>query len=337
MAIWFLIFPVAWIVTAFITGEGLWRLGVATILWLIVPWLVTRVMRFQTIILDAKTIRRVGFFKDAHMAWSDVTGIRHFEQRYGKRGMGMISMVALQAEGRELIMCPVLCEDPAGHIRWAFERIEAGEVSLIAQRVEAQGQPLNRLRWYLPHLITALAFSLALGYFLMGDQRRRYGESLLRGVDSAPYEEKLKYASELMQNDSFSQRLRCRAGIKMVYTEIREDHIEKAIENCVTVRDWSCSNVPYEPDDCSPIESLLAAKSATTPEQVLTLLLAVESKYPPALVYSLELPALRKLGRNEEADTRAEACWKMYGDSKHAISLALAQVCRPPEAQTAPK
>ncbi len=125
MAIWFLIFPVAWIVVAFITGEELWRLGVAPILWLIVPWLVTRVMRFQTIILDAKTIRRVGFFKDVHMAWSDITGIRHFEQQYGKRGM---------------------------------------------------------------------AFSLALGYFLLGDQRRRYGQSLLRGVDSAPYEKKLKYS-----------------------------------------------------------------------------------------------------------------------------------------------
>ena len=163
LAIWFLIWPVAWVVIALVTGEDLWRLGVAPFLWLMVPWFVTRVIRFQTIILDSYSIRRVGFLKDHHMAWPDITGFRHFEQRYGKRHTGTIPMVALQAKGRELIMCPVLCEDPDGHLRWAFEKVEAGEVSLITERVEAQGHPLNRLRWYVPHLVTALVFSLAVG------------------------------------------------------------------------------------------------------------------------------------------------------------------------------
>ena len=336
MAIWFLIFPVAWVVIALVTGEEMWRLGVAPLLWLMVPWFVTRVMRFQTIILDAQSIRRVGFFKDGHMAWADITGIRHFEQRYGKRGMGMIAMVALQAEGRELIMCPVLSADPDGHIRWAFDRVEAGEVSQIRDRVEAQGRPLNRLSWYTPHLITALVLSLGVGYFLMGDQRRKYGERLLRGAENAPYERKLKSATALLQNEKYSHRLRCRAGTMLVYAEIREDHMEKAISTCETIRDLSCSHVPYDPSDCSPLKELLAAKTATSPEQVLTHLKAVVSDYPPAIVYSLALPALRKLGRTAEAEERAKACWKSYGDSDHAATKALVEVCRPTEPQATP-
>ena len=103
----------------------------------------------------------------------------------------------------------------------------------------------------------------------------------------------------------------------MVYAEIREDHIEKAIDACETIRAWSCSHVPYEPDDCSPLKSLLAAKKATTPDQVLTHLKAFTPKYQPAIQYSLEVSALRKLGKKPEADAQAEACWKMFGDSDH--------------------
>lgn len=319
MGFWFIVFPVAWFVQAIVTGEALWKLAVSPLLWLIVPWGITRTMKMETLVLGTQTIRRIGFLRDHVKEWSSIETVRTFE-RQRSRGRP-VRLYGLQGKGGELVIAPDVVEDRANVLSWALQTATRGNVTEIDERVRSEGATLNRMRWYVPHLVTGLILSVLSGWFIGIDQRRHVVRRELAALSNLPSAERFERATALLEDEGEDPQIRCRAAGILTSTQVHHGELERAIETCRREEGLAC----LVPPDCDRFVRLRDARDALAagePERALGL---VENTGAGVVRDAIEVSALRALGR--DFGEQAARCWDIYGDSEDARVRELAAPC----------
>lgn len=320
LGFWFIVFPVAWFVQALVTGEALWKLAVSPVLWVIVPWGITRTMKMETLVLGTQTIRRVGFLRDHVKEWSAIEAVRTFERRR-PRG-GPVRLWGLQGKGSELIIAPDVVADRANVLSWALQRATSGNVTEIDERIRSEGVKLNRAKWYLPHVATGLALSLAVGSWIASDQLRRAVDRELSALGNLPLAERIERATPLFEDESATDRVRCRAGSLVTSAHTQRGDLARGLELCRRLETMTCI-VPPRCDQIVAIRDARDALAAGDAEHALQLL---DGLTMYSVVRSTtEVAALRVLGR--DATEQAARCIRTYGESDDPAVRELAQGC----------
>lgn len=329
LCFWFLIWPVAWVVSAIVTGEDLWRLAVAPVAWLAIVAAIVRVMRYDQVHLGAEAISRGGFFRDARMAWKDV---RAFQVRHRPRGRGgSVRLYALMGDQGEVLVAPDILVDPEQNLRWAIDRAVEGKLRAIDERVRARGVSHSPWRRWATHLGVATALSVAVGVLLWGDQTRRAAERRLSDVSSAPYETKVAALAAMLADDGLEPRLRCRAGSRLTSAAARHGDFDRGRAWCEAMGPVGCDELPYQSVDCDsgPLVVLPAAREALAAGDAPRAVALLGSlRFQGAVRDVLEIQALRESGSPGMARVVAERCVERYAEAEDPAVRAFARECR---------
>ncbi len=326
---WFLLWPVAWVVTGLVTGEGLWRVGVAPFLWLAIVFGLIRVMRFDRVEIGPERISRAGFFRDVSMAWADVRG---FEERkkYRSRG-GPVRLYALLSDSGELLVAPDILVDPERNLRWSLERASKGELRDIEERVRSHGVVHQPWRQWATHVGIGLVLSVGVGVLLWGDQSRKQAERTFRQLDGEPYAVKVAGYEAMLEDDGLELRLRCRAGSRLTTEATWQGEFERGRAWCEAMEPIGCAELPYNSGDCAsePLHVLAEARAALAAgdaERAVGLLGAL--RFQGAVRDAIEVQALQESGRPGMARVVAERCVERYADSEDPVIRGFAEECR---------
>ncbi len=261
MAFWLMVFGPAWIVDAFVTGEGYVLIAPGIGLLVAAVWLISRTLLLETIHIGNTEIRRVGFFRERGMKWRDVTGSRKVK-RHKARGVGYIELLMIEGtDGQELLIAPLQVSDPSV-IRWALDRVREERIDEIDDRVRREGNKPGR-RVYFTQGAIGLAIFVATGLLLLPFRADRYAERQLRSLNNRPIEDGLSVAGDILDNPLTSDYVKCSAGDTLVHTYIELGDVAGATRACEAMRGTSCFSLPY--DDCTTISEAVARAHTQSP------------------------------------------------------------------------
>ena len=321
--VWFLLFVLAGMVEPLATGRGWWKLPLCLLVWPLFPWVITRVTRMETVLIGARTLRRVGLFREKSVLWCDVTGVRRFSRRVKHR---TVPLVGVQTVAGELLIAELTIDDPKGTLEWALEATTTGRALEIEERVRAEGQSAGRTRWYAPHVIVAVVLSGALGSYLYKDAQRRENERTLRTVDRLPLSERITTLEPILADTSLPSSTRCRAATTLKFARATAGDAAGAFDVCAQSAELDCASQP--PDLCAPFAALRDAGAALEggdAEQALSLLEGWTHQGQAR--GAIEVPALVALGRMDAAREASERCLRVADDSDPAAAALVAR-CR---------
>ncbi|MEM9073334.1 MAG: hypothetical protein AAGE52_32815 [Myxococcota bacterium] len=338
LMIWLMVWPVAWILQAVISNEGWWRVALAPFVWILAPALVTRIVRVETLIVGTHELRRIGFVRTRSLPWSAIRGHRQWHRRV--RNGHRVRLFTIESDEGELLVAPDVVDDPKGLLSWALAKAAEGRQSEIDERVRKEGQPLRAIRWFVPHLVTALVASVVLGWVVAGPQIRREVDRKIQRADSLPYAERNALLEPIFQSSFYDERLRCRAGSKLTYSEIsvRDDigediyevRLPRALARCEAMRHVPCATLPYHNRGCHSFSALIEASEHWKAGDAVSALAALEeTTIQGPLRFAIEVPALRQVGRVEDAQRIAAECWERFGDSEFSVAQELVAACAP--------
>ncbi len=315
LGIWFVLFGVAWVVDAAITGEEVWRVAPAALILAVTVWVIAKTMRLETIYVGNLEIRRVGVLREHRIKWADVTG-SHWITRPRRRNRPPVRLLMIDgASGQELLVAPNQVDDPTGVLAWAIAEATAGRPEAIDERVRREGKRPRKNKVFAVHGAIGLVFFVMMGVLLFPFRLQRHTERELRVIDQLPLEERIVRASQISESSWQNDRMRCRASSMIVYTRLSLGETQEAEEHCSEMLRAGCSNAPY--DDCEMLRALVRAESALDggrPTEAATELDALESCLFAACV-SARLRILRATGEDERARQTAAECREQFGDS----------------------
>jgi hypothetical protein len=148
-----LAFAVPQLFRALVHGGGDWTLlGWVPVL-LLLPVVLTRVRLRGSILIGARSIRRVGFLRERVTTWDQLAEVPE-APRSGSPSKGA------QAALEELERAQLFVRDRSGMLGWTLDAAREGRFAEIAQRVHAEGRAPRRWRWYVPEAAAVLAMVL---------------------------------------------------------------------------------------------------------------------------------------------------------------------------------
>ncbi|MCB9656386.1 MAG: hypothetical protein H6726_01965 [Sandaracinaceae bacterium] len=323
LAVWFLFFVLAGIVSPFATGVGWWKLPVCVLVWPLFPWGVTRVARMESVLVGATGLRRVGLWRERFVAWRDITDVRRFSRRVKSRD---IPLIALESADGELVIAELAVDDPKGVLDWALAAATSDRLHEIEDRVRREGRPAGRSRWYAPHVAVALLLSAVFGWYLFRDARRRHEERILRTADDLPLAARAAAIEPIFRDASLPSSTRCRAATMLKYTLAHAGQAARAYEVCAEELTLDCAY--RAPDACTPFAALRDAGAALEAGQAERALSLLEGfPHQGAARGAIEVEALIALGRTADALAASERCLREV-DERDPTLAALAVRCR---------
>lgn len=146
-------FAVPQLVRALVHGGGDWTLLSWVAVLLLLPVVLARGRLRGSILIGARSIRRVGFLRERVTPWEQLAEVLEAPQS-GSPSTGA------QAAREELERAQLFVRDPSGMLGWTLDAAREGRLAEIAQRVHAEGRSPRRWRWYVPEVVGLLAFVL---------------------------------------------------------------------------------------------------------------------------------------------------------------------------------
>lgn len=323
LAVWFFVFVVAGIVEPLVTGENWWKLALGLLAWPLFPFVVTRVMRLESVLIGAQSLRRVGFFRERAVRWEDVKGVRRFTRRAKNRA---IPLIGVQTSAGELVIAELAVDDANGVLDWALAAASEGRTQDIEERVRSEGRDPRRPLWYVPHTAVALVLTLVLGVYLYKDQQRRFVERTLRQAEQLPLAESVATLQPIFDDEALAITTRCRAGSSLKFARARSGDGAGAFSVCARQVELGCSYLT--PDECTRFAALRDAGAALEGGDATGALRLLEgwTEQGPARG-AVEVPALVSLGRSDEAREASARCLAAAEESELATSALVAR-CR---------
>ncbi len=326
MAMWFLLFPVNWIVTAALTFEDVWLAPIGLALIALIVFVIVRCMHMETLLIGSSALRRVGILKTRSIAWAEVTGTEKVT-RVGTRGR-RIELLNVIGEKGALLIAPHQVADPHRVLYWALDQAKNGKASAIGERVLQEGAELQRWRWYIPHAAVALVLSCAMTALFVSDIRKKQTRhELERITQMSDPAEKIPAALALAVDADQERSARCRAYHIMMYSHLALGQLPEAATACEPRVALACGTARAQCEEVRRLGEAHAAMAASNPTEALQLLEAVP-RLRPAIRFDLEVRALQAVGRDADAILVAEQCIQRFGASQQPQLMAYAATCR---------
>ena len=323
LAVWFFVFVLAGIIEPLVTGESWWTLPLGLLAWPLFPFLVTRVMRLESVLIGAQSLRRVGFFGEKAVRWDAIQGVRRFTRRAKNR---RIPLIGVQTEDGELVIAELAVDDAKGVLDWALAAAAEGRLQDIEERVRTEGRDPRRPLWYAPHVAVALVLSLVLGGYLYTDTQRRFVERTMRHAEQLPLGERVAALQPVFDDAGLATTTRCRAGSSLKFARARSGDAAGAFAVCAAQVELGCSYLA--PDECTRFAALRdagAALAAGDAARALSLLEGWTEQGPAR--GAVEVPALMSLGRSDDAHQASARCLAA-ADEGDPSTEALVARCR---------
>lgn len=145
-------FAVPQLVGALVHRGGDWTLLSWVAVLLLLPVVLTRGRLRGSILIGARSIRRLGFLRERVTTWERLAEVPEAPQSGSPTGA--------QAAREELERAQLFVRDSSGMLGWTLDAAREGRFAEIAQRVHAEGRSPRRWRWYVPEVVGLLAFVL---------------------------------------------------------------------------------------------------------------------------------------------------------------------------------
>ncbi|MBW2461292.1 MAG: hypothetical protein JRH11_06570 [Deltaproteobacteria bacterium] len=314
LAIWFVLFGVAWVLDAAITGQEVWRVAPAVLILGVTVWVIAKTLRLETIYVGNLEIRRVGVLREHRIKWADVTG-SHWITRRRRGARPPVRLLMIDgAAGQELLVAPNQVGDPTGVLAWAIAEATAGRPEAIDERIRHEGKRPRKNRVFAVHGAIGLALFVVMGGLLFPFRLEHHAERELRGIEQLPFEERIAQASRISESSWQNDRTRCRASSTVVYSRLSLGETQAAEERCTEMLRAGCTNAPY--DDCEMLRALVRAESALDggrSTEAATELEALESCLFRVCV-NVRIRILRATGDDERARQAAAECRERFDD-----------------------
>jgi len=103
----------------------------------------TRGRLHGSIVIGARSIRQVGFFRERVTTWEELAKVL-------ARPAPASSGTGAETVGDELERAQLFVRDRSGILGWSLDAAREGRFAEIAHRVHVEGRALRRWRWYIP-------------------------------------------------------------------------------------------------------------------------------------------------------------------------------------------